>query len=140
MFEKFEENRIVQAIKDAERQTSGEVRVHIASEKASGNIEERALKTFDKLEMEKTQERNGVLFYIDYRQHQFAICGDTGIHNAVGQTFWEDTERLMETCFRRGDLLQGIVAGITQAGDKLKQHFPYQSNDVNELSNEISYS
>lgn len=140
MFEKFEEKKIIQAIQEAEIATSGEIRVHIASEKASGDVEERALKTFDKLEMEKTKDRNGVLFYIDYRQHQFAICGDSGIHKAVGQQFWEDTENLMENCFKRGDLVQGIVAGITKAGEKLKNHFPYQSNDVNELPDEISYS
>ena len=67
MFEKSEENKIVQAIKDAERQTSGELHVHLASEKASGDVEERALETFNKLKMDKTQERNGVLFYIDYQ-------------------------------------------------------------------------
>ncbi len=140
MFEKFEERKIIEAIKEAERQTSGEIRVHIASEKAMGDVEERALKTFDKLEMEKTQDRNGVLFYIDYQNHQFAIFGDEGIHKAVGQQFWEDTEKLMEGCFKRGDLVQGLVAGITLAGEKLKTHFPYQSNDTNELPDEISYS
>ena len=140
MFEKFEEKKIVEAIKEAEKQTSGEIRVHIAAEKAKGNVEERALKTFDKLEMEKTQDRNGVLFYVDYRQHQFAIFGDEGIHKAVGQRFWEDTEVLMENCFKRGDFVQGLVAGITLAGEKLKAHFPYQTNDKNELPDEISYS
>lgn len=140
MFEKFEENKIIQAIKEAERQTSGEIRVHIASEKASGNVEERALKTFDKLDMEKTQDRNGVLFYIDIKHHLFAVVGDIGIHNKVGQGFWDSTKALMESCFKRGDIVQGIVAGVLKAGQELKHHFPYQSNDINELPNEISYS
>lgn len=139
MFEKFEEEKIIQAIREAELATSGEIRVHISKSKPITSIEERALKTFDRLDMEKTQDRNGVLFYIDIKHHLFAVVGDKGIHEKVGQDFWDTTKTLMANCFKRGDIVQGIVAGIIKAGQELKHHFPYQTNDINELSDEISY-
>ena len=100
---------------------------------------DRAAYVFEKLEMHKTKLRNGVLFYIAIEDRKFAILGDAGINMKVKENFWEEItndviEKFMDKLF-----VEGIANGIIKAGEQLKQHFPYQTDDVNELSDEISF-
>jgi len=131
---KFIEN----AIKNAELNTSGEIRVHIES-KCKGNVLDRASDVFAMLKMHKTELRNGVLFYLALNDHKFAILGDAGINAIVPDDFWESIKELMAEQFAKNNLTSGLVKGIEMAGNKLKEHFPYQKDDVNELSDEISF-
>jgi uncharacterized membrane protein len=100
---------------------------------------DRAANVFAMLKMHKTKLRNGVLFYLSVEDRKFAILGDAGINARVPQNFWEITKEAMLEHFKNGQLTEGLVKGITMAGDKLKEHFPYQKDDVNELSDEISF-
>jgi uncharacterized membrane protein len=132
-----DENAIVEAIRMAEKATSGEIRVHI--EKTTSKVPyDRALEVFNDLGMYATELKNGVLIYIAVEDHNFVICGDKGIHEVVPKDFWDCTKDAMLTQFRQGNFKQGIIDGITRAGEQLKQYFPYQEGDTNELSNEIS--
>jgi len=131
--------KIVNAIQQAEKNTSGEVRVHIESKiKKKKTAFDRATQLFDQLGMYKTELRNGVLVYVALDDRQFAIIGDEGIHAKVGENFWEQEKDQMTTYFQQGDIIGGIVYFIEQIGAKLKEFFPYQADDVDELSNEIS--
>ena len=134
---KQEEEEIVEAIKTAEKDTSGEIRVHIEVHTDKDHFE-HALEVFQQLEMHKTEQRNGVLIYIAVNDHQFVILGDEGINKVVADDFWESTKDVMQAHFKKSDFAKGIVAGILQAGKELKAHFPYQQDDEDELSNEIS--
>jgi uncharacterized membrane protein len=131
-------DRVVKAIEDAERDTSGEIRVHL-QHRVKGDIFAAAKARFEELGMTATEQRNGVLFYIALKQRQFAVLGDQGIDERVPDGFWEETVATMREHFAAGDLVGGLEAGIRQAGKALKEFFPYQSDDVNELSDEISY-
>jgi uncharacterized membrane protein len=135
-----EENKlqITNAIRVAEMNTSGEIRVHI-EKYCKGDVLDRAAYVFEKMEMHKTQLRNGVLFYLAVEDHQFAILGDAGINQKVPGDFWEATKELVLSKFKDGNLTEGLTNGILMAGEQLKAHFPYLKNDVNELSNEISF-
>lgn len=132
-----EEQQIVEAIGVAEKNTSGEIRVHIEKETSIAAID-RAVEVFQHLNMEKTAERNGVIIYVAVKSHQFAIYGDKGINDKVSGDFWDCTKDVMMKHFRNGDFKQGLIEGILNAGEQLKKHFPYQDGDTNELSNEIS--
>ena len=132
-----DELEIIEAIQTAELNTSGEIRIHIEG-KATKDAYERALEVFNSLKMYNTQQRNGVLVYIATEDHKFVICGDEGINNAVADDFWDCTRDIMATHFKNRNFKDGIVAGILNAGEQLKTHFPWQSDDTNELSNEIS--
>jgi len=134
---KAEEQEIVEAIGKAEKNTSGEIRVHIEKETSVAALD-RAKEVFRNLNMENTQERNGVIIYVAVKSHQFAIYGDKGINEKVGLDFWDCTKDAMASQFKNGNFKQGLVDGILRAGEQLKKHFPYQSDDTNELSNEIS--
>lgn len=134
---KEEEGEIVNAIKTAETNTSGEIRIHIEATSKSEPFD-RALEVFGELEMHATEQRNGVLLYLAVDDHQFAICGDEGIDKVVANDFWDCTRDIMASHFKNGEFKEGIVAGILNAGEQLKQFFPYQTDDTNELSNEIS--
>ncbi len=129
---------IMQAILNAELNTSGEIRVHI-QKKCTGDTLDCAADIFKKLGMDKTAARNGVLFFLALENHSFAIIGDTGINAMVPQDFWESTKMLMINHFREGRFTEGLVAGIDKAGEQLKKHFPYHKDDVNELKDEISF-
>ncbi|GLB47675.1 TPM domain-containing protein [Neptunitalea lumnitzerae] len=132
-----EEKEVIDAIKEAELNTSGEIRVHI--EKGTDTpLEERAKEVFELLEMHKTQLKNGVLVYIAIEKHSFYICGDEGINTLVADNFWDSTKEIMLQNFKQGLFKEGIVAGILKAGEQLKVHFPYQDDDINELPDEIS--
>ena len=132
-----EEKAVVAAIGEAEKNTSGEIRVHI--EKSTSKVPyDRALEVFYELKMNETELQNGVLFYFSTLDKQFVICGDKGINDLVAATFWDSTKEIMANQFRKGNFKQGLIDGILTAGVQLKKHFPHQENDVNELSNEIS--
>jgi uncharacterized membrane protein len=132
-----EEQEIVAAIGIAEKNTSGEIRVHLEKTTSMAPFD-RAVEVFHQLEMEKTKERNGVLLYLAYESKQFAICGDEGIDQKVPSDFWNTTKDTMRTQFMQGNFKQGLIDGILKAGEQLKTHFPYQEDDIDELSNEIS--
>jgi uncharacterized membrane protein len=136
---KDEEQEIVAAIKEAEKNTSGEIRVHIEAHTDEDHFK-HAQKVFAKLGMHNTELRNGVLIYIAVTDHQFVILGDQGINTVVADNFWETTKNVMQEHFRTGAFKSGIVAGVLKAGQELKNHFPYQEDDKDELSNEISKS
>lgn len=138
MFTEEEKNRIIAAIQAAERNTSGEVKVHV-ERKCPSELMQRAQEVFVHLEMNRTQLQNGVLFYIALDDHKFAILGDAGIDAVVPDNFWESTKDLMRSYFRQQQIIEGICAGIEKAGQQLKAHFPYNANDVNELSDDISF-
>lgn len=137
-FKLSEKIKVVNAVKQAELNTSGEIRVHI-EDRCKGDVLDRATDVFAMLKMHKTDLRNGVLFYLALKDHQFAILGDAGINKVVPDNFWESIKEAMLNYFKEGNLAEGLAAGIGMAGDKLKQHFPYQSDDVNELPDDISF-
>ena len=137
-FSEAQQKQIVDAIKSAELNTSGEVRVHIESV-CNVDVLERAAQVFAKLEMHKTALRNGVLMYLAIETRTFAIIGDSGINQVVPTGFWDSTKELMISHFKTGNYTQGLVQGILKAGEQLKAHFAYQENDVNELPDEISF-
>lgn len=132
-----EERSIVDAIIIAEKNTSGEIRVHIESHTDLVHFD-RAKEIFHLLKMDNTKEDNGVLFYIAVSDKKFVIYGDKGINKLVPEDFWDSTRLLMEKQFKRGHFKQGIIDGILKAGQELEKHFPWKANDTNELSNEVS--
>ncbi len=138
-FTESDKKAIVDAIKIAEKNTSGEIRVHIESICKEKNVNEQALKIFYKLKMDKTELRNAVLFYLAVNDRKFALIGDKGIHEAVPFNFWETTKDEVLSYFKLGKFSEGLSKGIIMAGEQLKTHFPYQKDDINELSDDISF-
>ena len=132
------QKQVVTAIETAELNTSGEVRVHL-DDKCKGEVLDRAAYVFEKLEMHKTEQRNGVLFYLAVQDKKFAILGDAGINQKVSDNFWEEIKSEVISNFKKGDFAGGLSSGIVKAGEQLKAHFPYQEDDVNELDKEISF-
>lgn len=132
-----EEQAVVEAIRLAEKNTSGEIRVHI-EKKTSIDPFKRAMEVFHLLKMDETELKNGVLIYLAVKDKTFVICGDKGINELVPDDFWDCTRDLMTTNFKNGNYKQGLVEGIQRAGNQLQKFFPYQEGDKNELSNEIS--
>lgn len=133
-----EDRRVVEAIKQAELNTSGEIKVHIENF-CKGNIEKRSLVVFNRLKLNETKLRNGVLIYLSVRDHRFAILGDEGINNVVEEGFWNDVKDLMQSHFKEGRFVEGLEQGIQRCGEKLKTYFPHQSDKINEIPDEISY-
>ena len=132
-----EEQEIVAAISMAEKETSGEIRVHI--EKTTSKVPyDRALEIFHELRMDATELKNGVLIYVAVNDHNFVICGDKGINEVVPADFWDCTKDVMATHFKSGNFKQGLIDGITRAGEQLQKYFPFEEGDTDELSNEIS--
>lgn len=138
-FTKSDKAKIKAAIEEAELNTSGEIRVHLENHCKTDNVLDRAAQVFAELNMHKTEARNGVLIYMAMVDHQFAIIGDGGINAQVEEDFWDITKEKMVKHFKQGDLTQGIVEGILCAGERLKKFFPYQTDDKNELSDDISF-
>jgi uncharacterized membrane protein len=132
-----EEQEIVDAILESEKNTSGEIRVHIET---STSIDHyiRAQEVFHLLKMDNTREGNGVLIYVAVDDKKFVICGDKGIDEVVPEDFWNSTKDVIQNNFKEGKFKEGIINGILMAGKELKAHFPWNPNDANELSNEIS--
>ncbi len=137
-FSKEEQDRIMNAILNAELDTSGEIRVHIESV-FKGDVRDRAAFLFKKLKMDRTELRNGVLFYVAIKSHKFAILGDVGINKEVPENFWNDIKEKMAEYFKENKFTEGLVYGILETGKHLKKHFPYHLDDINELSDDISF-
>lgn len=138
IFNSEEQEHISHAIGLAEANTSGEIRVCI-ERTCEQDVLERAASCFNKLGMHKTNLHNGVLVYLSVDDHKFAIIGDTGINSKVEEGFWDTTKEKMLAHFQSGDLVNGLIAGITCAGEKLKILFPSAHDDVNELPNDIVF-
>lgn len=137
-FTSEQQEDIKQAILNAELNTSGEIRVHI-QKKCKGDVLDCAAEVFKTIGMDKTTAHNGVLIYLALENRSFAIIGDSGINQVVPVDFWESTKSLMINEFREGKFTEGLIAGIAKAGEQLKKHFPYDKDDVNELTDEISF-
>jgi uncharacterized membrane protein len=129
---------IKEAVVAAELKTSGEVRVYIESS-CGKSLMDRAADIFVKLELHKTAARNGVLFYLAIEARQFAILGDKGINAKVPPNFWDNIKEHMQERFRTGHFTEGLIEGITMAGDKLVEHFPYERTDLNELMDDVVF-
>jgi uncharacterized membrane protein len=137
-FSKEQREDIRQAILNAELDTSGEIRVHIETS-CKGDVLDRSAYIFHKMGMQKTERRNGVLFYLAVKNKRFAVLGDKGINSVVPEDFWDDLKNLLLNHFRDERFTEGLIEGIDMVGNKLKKNFPYQAGDVNELSDEISF-
>ena len=138
VFNDEEQQRIRTAIEDAEKHTSGQIRVCIEKTCAE-NVLDRAAKYFHQLDMHKTRLRNGVLIYVATVDRKFAIIGDRGINKVVPENFWDDTKEDMLEHFKYGNIVEGIVTGLKIAGDHLQKYFPHQLDDNNELSDDIAF-
>lgn len=136
---KDECRRLVEAIDRAERETSGEIRIHIESH-CEDDPKERALRTFRILNMSRTAERNGVLIYVASHSHKFAVIGDRGINAKVPAGFWKDVVAAIGENFSKGLYAEGLLEAVEMTGRKLKAYFPYSKDDVNELPNDISFN
>lgn len=132
-----EEEEIVLAIRKAERNTSGEIRVHIEKSSHISHYN-RTLEVFRMLKMFNTKQQNAVLIYVAVDDHKFVIYGDKGIDAVVSENFWDATKNIIQNNFKKGDFKQGIVDGVLKVGEELKAHFPWSSDDIDELPNEIS--
>ncbi len=137
-FSKEEKELIKSAVKEAELNTSGEIRVHVDNH-CKEDVLDRAAWWFGKLKMQVTEQRNGVLFYLAVKDRKFAILGDAGINEVTPVDFWDHIKEKMLASFSQGAFATGLQEGILMAGQALKEHFPYQDGDVNELSDEISF-
>ena len=134
-----DEEQIVNAIKEAEKNTSGEIRVHIENT-CDIDVLDRATQVFAYLHMHQTKLRNGVLFYVAMKSHKFAVLGDAGINAVVPPNFWHEITNQVIASFKQGNYAEGLSKGILMAGEQLKSFFPYQGDtDTNELQNEISF-
>ncbi len=134
-----DESKIISAIKEAELNTSGEIRVHLERKCKKGDPISRAIFVFNAIGMYKTKDRNGVLIYVALESKKFAIIGDSGINNVIPGNFWNNIKEALKSSFTKGEICQGIVNAIHSTGELLKKDFPYQSDDINEQSDEISY-
>ncbi len=137
-FSQDDRKKILASIKEAELNSSGEIRLFI-EDVCSDNVLDRAAFIFKKLNMDKTKHRNGVLFYLAFTSRQFAILGDAGIHSNVHKDFWHDIKHEMQHHFTEGDFVAGLNKGIRMAGEALKKNFPHQKNDKNELPDDIVF-
>jgi uncharacterized membrane protein len=133
------EAEIVSAIRAAERKTSGEVRVFISHHEQVADPVAAAQEQFTRLGMEKTRDRNGVLIFLAPHPRKFAVIGDTGVHAHCGDRFWQELARSMTDHFRKAEFTEGIVQGITRAGELLAGHFPRRPDDRNELPDRIEH-
>jgi len=132
-----EETQIIDAIKLAEKESSGEIRVHLEKTSAKDPLE-RAKEVFYSLEMNKTKNQNAVLFYVAVDDRTFSIIGDKGIDGAVEKNFWSSIRDTVISQFSQGNYVKGLEDGILETGKKLQKFFPYEKDDQDELSNEIS--
>ena len=137
-FSDEQHKRIVQAIRDAEHATSGEIRVHLENNSKPDALA-RAQQLFVSLGMHNTADHNGVLLFLAVKDRQFAIIGDSGIDAAVPADFWDSVRNVMQAQFKAGKFSEGLCEGIKLSGEKLKQFFPYHEGDTNELSDDISF-
>jgi uncharacterized membrane protein len=136
-FKNQEKKRIIAAIEQAEKMTSGEIRVHVES-KAGDDVLQRAQEVFTALAMTKTTLHDGVLIYLAIKDRKFAIIGDQGIDNVVPENFWDETKEKMQALFKESKFTEGVCLGIELTGEHMAKYFPCGAGDVNELSNDIS--
>ena len=135
-----EKERIVEAIRHAEKETSGEVRVFIESKNPFVDPIDRAAEVFFKLKMQETAQRNAVIVYMATKHRELALFGDEGIHTAVGDAFWNAAVKNMLAHFSADNICEGLVQCILQIGETLKEKFPYSStDDKNELPDDIVF-
>ena len=134
-----DEQEVVAAINQAELETSGEIRVHIEGHSNLDHFK-RAVAVFHELKMDATVKRNGVLIYVAVQDKSFVIYGDQGINELVETNFWDTTKDTIQSHFRAGNYKEGLIAGILKSGEVLKHYFPWEDDDVDELSNDISKS
>lgn len=132
-----EREAVTSAVKAAESKTSGEIRVHL-DRKAGGDAQAAAKRVFEKIGMDRTEEKNGVLFYLAVADHAFAVIGDSGIDAKVEPEFWEKVSEAMLAAFKQDKFGEGLAAGIAMAGERLAAAFPRKAGDKNELSDDIS--
>lgn len=137
-FSSEEQDALNASIHKAELYTSGEIRIHLENH-CAGDVLDRAANVFKMLRMHETELKNGVLFYLSVKDRKFAILGDAGINAKVPSDFWDSIKASVLNHFKNGAYATGLREGIEMAGLKLGEHFPYSNNDVNELSNEISF-
>lgn len=137
-FSSEEQERIVKAIKQAEKNTSGEIRVHIDRSTKLSALD-RASFIFKKLNMHETEARNGVLLYLAVDSRLFAIIGDVGVNRVVHKDFWEQQKTSVLNSFKEGAFCEPLIQSILEIGNELKKYFPYQSDDKNELPDELSF-
>lgn len=133
----LDEARIVAAITEAERRTSGEIRVFVSHRHRDKDTMERAKERFAKLGMAETRDRNAVLLYFAPRDQALAIVGDQGIHEKCGEEFWQAVTHELEEEFKRGNFSDAVVAAIGKTGELLARHFPIRPDDEDELPNAI---
>ena len=137
-FTEKQQEEIIKSIENAELNTSGEIRLHLEDTCKSDPVK-RAIEVFEKLGMHETKLRNGVLFYLSIKDKKIAVIGDKGINDIVQTNFWDDIKNEIINHFKNNQFTDGLCKGIEKAGEKLKIHFPFDSNDTNELSNDISF-
>jgi len=139
LLSKLDDARIEDAINRAEKACSGEIKVHIHNSLHGKEIRAYAERTFERLGLTKTAQRNGVLLFIAATEQQFCILGDKGINEKVPVGFWDEISHRMTTRFRAGEFTEGVVEAIEAAGAELHLFFPFHGADVDELSNKVSY-
>ena len=133
-----QQQEIIRAIRNAEMDTSGEIRLHL-EESCGDDVLDRAADIFRKLEMHKTELRNGVLIYLAVKDRQFAIIGDVGINEKVPENFWDEIKEDMVANFKQGNFVKGLINAIETSGTELQHFFPRNTGDINEMSDEISF-
>lgn len=138
-FTDAEQANLLRAIQQAEKRTSGEIRVHIEETCPLPDPVQRAQEVFGLLNMHQTARRNGVLFYLSLDDRKFALVGDEGINAVVPPDFWNATRDAMREHLRANRFVEGLAEGIRRAGEQLKTYFPHQDDDRNELPDEISF-
>ncbi|TNE54530.1 MAG: TPM domain-containing protein [Bacteroidetes bacterium] len=138
-FSEEQQEQLVAAIKEAELNTSGEIRLHLSA-RCSSDPKDQAIRIFERLKMHQTEQRNGVLIFMAVEDKKFAIIGDRGINEKVPSNFWDSIRDVMQEHFKSGNFIDGLTEGIKTVGGKLKTYFPYQTDDVNELSDDISFN
>jgi uncharacterized membrane protein len=136
-FTEEEHSKIITSIKEAEKQTSGEIRLFVEPH-CKVDVLDRAAFIFQELGIHNTKNRNGVLFYIAHDDRQFAIIGDAGINAVVEDNFWDNIKEEMQKHFAEGRFAEGLIKGIAQSGEALKRYFPFEEGDTNEFPDEIT--
>jgi uncharacterized membrane protein len=134
--ENIDSPKIVEAIRKAELLTSGEIRVYIAKHCKEDALE-KASRVFQKLKMHNTAQRNAVLIFVSPTDHKVAILGDKGINSTIKDSFWDNTLSELITYCSKNLITEGICKAVEKVGDLIKQEYPYQEGDINELDNEI---
>ena len=137
-FSRKEKKQILATVQKAEKNTSGEIRVHLEYN-TRGPVYGHAQKVFQRIGMTKTAQRNGVLIFLATGNKKFAVLGDVGINEKVPEGFWNDVVQIMQEHFKRNKFAEGVSEAVLRIGEKLKTYFPHQANDKNELPDSISY-